>query len=63
VAFNSFEDSFFCLTPCGALSNSWHVSFPLSNCDTLHLLAAAEWEATQAEKQALLNYSAQGGRL
>jgi hypothetical protein len=29
MAFYGFEDSFLRLVPCGAFSNSWHVSFPL----------------------------------
>jgi hypothetical protein len=48
-----FENTFLRLAPCGAFSYSWHVSFPLKKCISLRLLAAAEWEATQAEKQAI----------
>jgi hypothetical protein len=38
--------------PCGTFSDSWHISFPLRILDSSGLLAAAEWECTQAEKQA-----------
>jgi hypothetical protein len=47
-----FEDSFLRLVPCGTFSNSWHISFPLKILDSSGLLAAAEWECTQAEKRA-----------
>ena len=43
MAFNGFEDTFLRLTPCGAFSYSWHISFPLNFVGSSRLLAAAEW--------------------
>jgi len=55
MSLHGFEDSFLGPTSCGAFSDSWHISFPLKILDSAGLLAAAEWQETQAEKQALLD--------